>query len=611
MIVSTALTAAERPVPVRATPTPRPCVVVVLEGQQVFPDQDRCEGAGFDVVVLPGGRPVAQQLHERPGLIADREVVWLPTVGVTTSVADADRLFAAHRTHGFSLGAPSLAAGSVSPHSLLLHHSGFALRETNFVERTAPVWTAAVLRAFLPALSSLEVSQDPEAGWANLLTTLPTTTAVYDAATVQAPGAASDLARPLPGHHQQHPGASCSAMLGPEAPAVLSGLDEHGAVVVPTQLLARLVDGLPEGTLAPSPGCAHCGDAHAGLVGRAAARRQVAEARRRDVRARVERRPWRSRARRNLVVLRAGATSLHSAWYTPDRQFDIVVDAHGPHPEQYRDTCDLLFSGLGDTGCLAQHSLFEENPHLLRDYDAFWFPDDDIEASTAQVNALFQLHAEAGFDLAQPALSVDSYFTCSFTVQHQAISVRETNFVESMVPLFTQEALAVCLPTLAQTRSGWGLEVAWQSLLQTIGCRTAIYDCLPVRHTRPAGLHGPQGSDEASARAEFAAMAAQYDCPDVDRRLVLAAWDSTFRRIPPEALGAAMVSGFPATSVQPPHGWDKYAASVAAQRDVSRSRTLSRRSVWSCGSREAGEGQERVPDLLDVHLQDAVGHLFG
>jgi hypothetical protein len=98
---------------------------------------------------------------------------------------------------------------------------------------------------------------------------------------------------------------------------------------------------------------------------------------------------------------------------------------------------------------------------------------------------MFLICEDLKLELAQPALTVDSYFTHVVTLRHSEFQIRFTNFVEIMAPLFSTEMLARAYPTLAGNISGYGLDAVWPRM-SSLG-RVAIIDETPVKHTRPVG----------------------------------------------------------------------------------------------------------------------------
>lgn len=195
--------------------------------------------------------------------------------------------------------------------------------------------------------------------------------------------------------------------------------------------------------------------------------------------------------RRNLVILRAGDRSLHLNWIANARRdFDIFVSYYGEQQDVHAATADLYEMRKGPKwSCIAE--LLEEHPDLIDQYDAFWFPDDDLASDTANINRMFAFFHAFQLNLAQPALTADSYYSWNQVLQDQKQLVRFTSFVEVMAPIFDRQTLQRCLPSFSESRSGWGLDWVWGYLCSQVPQLTmAIIDATPVKHTRPVAGGG-------------------------------------------------------------------------------------------------------------------------
>ena len=196
--------------------------------------------------------------------------------------------------------------------------------------------------------------------------------------------------------------------------------------------------------------------------------------------------------RRNLVVLRAGATSVHRDWRhditAADRNWDLCIswydgaDRFDPDPEaEYQVIQD------NSQKWPAIHRLMAEGSPLWS-YDYILFPDDDLAWSWHGINLAFETMRDFDLLLAQPALEPDSHVIHAITRRVPGSRVRFTNFVEVMTPIFSNEALRVCAPTFGLSRIGFGLDHLWPKLLGEPESRIGIIDCTAVAHTRPQGV---------------------------------------------------------------------------------------------------------------------------
>lgn len=215
---------------------------------------------------------------------------------------------------------------------------------------------------------------------------------------------------------------------------------------------------------------------------------------------------------RNLVVVRAGVSSLHRQWRNSDcvaREWDLVVSRYDGSPD---NTPELLllhhYRGAKLEGLL---HLFNENPELLEIYDFFFLPDDDLLMAECDITRLFTLMNKYEVSLGQPSLTKDSFVSRHITVHNTFTSARFSNWVESMAPCFSKTALQNCLLSFGSNLTGWGVECLWSRLLETE--RIAVIDAVQARHTRPFGgpNHAHVSTRGGSALCEMIALFGRMD----------------------------------------------------------------------------------------------------
>jgi hypothetical protein len=187
--------------------------------------------------------------------------------------------------------------------------------------------------------------------------------------------------------------------------------------------------------------------------------------------------------RPNLVVCTCGErTPVVLGIIDGTRQFDVAIINFAPSVRSYRDIpVELHFEHPGHKWTNIKR--FLETNDLTTRYDFFWFPDDDIRASAADANRLFEIARREGLDLCQPSLSHNSFTSFKVTKHRPGRDVRRTNFVEIMCPLFQANALKTCLPTFDLTHSGWGLDYLWPTLVDS--SRVGVVHAVQVQHTQP------------------------------------------------------------------------------------------------------------------------------
>ncbi|NWG38597.1 MAG: DUF707 domain-containing protein [Hydrogenophilaceae bacterium] len=135
------------------------------------------------------------------------------------------------------------------------------------------------------------------------------------------------------------------------------------------------------------------------------------------------------------------------------------------------------------------YAFFANHPDLLESYEYFWLVDDDIQASASQVEELFSHVEKYQFEIAQPALTPDSYYAHRLTLQCPIFNHRHTNFVELMMPVLSRAVLKQVLPYFRNTQSGLGLDWLWNGFVSRPNETIAIIDRISMSHYRPRNKH--------------------------------------------------------------------------------------------------------------------------
>jgi hypothetical protein len=197
------------------------------------------------------------------------------------------------------------------------------------------------------------------------------------------------------------------------------------------------------------------------------------------------------RRHKHLVLTRIGkGHRLHALLdVEPDsRTWDLAVSLYDEDikPEVGRADFIHYYQGGKWDGI---HLFFTEHPELLARYESYWLVDDDIEAKVEQVDALFAYVRAHGFEIAQPALTLDSFYSYRLTLQCPGFCHRHTNFVELMMPVLTGNVLKEVYPLFKGTRSGCGIDWMWYRFANRPHESVAIIDDIPMSHRRPLKHH--------------------------------------------------------------------------------------------------------------------------
>lgn len=187
-----------------------------------------------------------------------------------------------------------------------------------------------------------------------------------------------------------------------------------------------------------------------------------------------------------LALFRGGPSSLHAhaVQRLGEQNFDYALSWFGDEPPVAADDAVFVHLQKGAKWPGLERTILQ-HWDTIQHYEYVWLPDDDLLCEPELVSRMFAICADLRLDLAQPALTRDSYFSHLITMQHPEYQLRFTNFVEIMAPVLSAEMLARIVPTLAGSISGWGLDSLWPRLTQ-VG-KLAVIDDTPVKHTRPVG----------------------------------------------------------------------------------------------------------------------------
>jgi hypothetical protein len=184
---------------------------------------------------------------------------------------------------------------------------------------------------------------------------------------------------------------------------------------------------------------------------------------------------------------------------------------------------------------------------FLRRYRFILLADDDVYFRPGDISRFFDLCDRHDLYLAQPALRWTTNFSHCVTVRNPLCRIRRTSFVEVMAPCFSARALADLAHTFHLTRSTWGVDLAWASLLRGRGL-TSVVDAVAVDHTRPLDVTGGAWYRKLEAmgvdyRAEYESVKRRF--PEAGRPRTLPSGHVYVAGLP-EAVGAPLAAAFDA-----------------------------------------------------------------
>jgi hypothetical protein len=232
--------------------------------------------------------------------------------------------------------------------------------------------------------------------------------------------------------------------------------------------------------------------------------------------------------RRNLVIVRAGANSLHPTWLlnAESRDWDLVVSVYDDSDFVHGDDVVITHRRGGKWDGIGQY--FDETG-ALDSYDYVWMPDDDIATNCDSISLIFSEMRRLDLDISQPSLSWDSFYTHFITLSCPGLRLRYTNFIEIMIPCANTRIMKLVLPDIRNSMSGFGMDPIWSRLSDEPAFKAAILDSVRMRHTRPVGgsLHTMMGRMDRSATTEAKRIQQLYDVERKIRPLVYAMIDDT------------------------------------------------------------------------------------
>ena len=152
---------------------------------------------------------------------------------------------------------------------------------------------------------------------------------------------------------------------------------------------------------------------------------------------------------------------------------------------------------------LLNRLLAEDDP---AGYDFVLTVDDDIVLPAGFLDLFLGVQASVGFDLAQPARTLNSNADHPIVLQQRGVIARRTLFVEiGPVVSFGREIFDLAFPFDETNPMGWGFENVWSYLLRERGKSQGIVDAVPVDHSIRKPVEHYKWSDAVAARERYLA----------------------------------------------------------------------------------------------------------
>jgi hypothetical protein len=193
----------------------------------------------------------------------------------------------------------------------------------------------------------------------------------------------------------------------------------------------------------------------------------------------------------NLLIIPSGPSALFQTWGSYSQyNFDLaVINWSGETLTNLEDAAYVENTKGQKWKIVGEFA----NKNDLSNYEYIWVMDDDCLTTFDNIEATFNFCKENNLDLAQPALTSDSYRTHPQTFLIHGAKMHITTSVEIMAPIFSRSAWPDCSAhfTKMPLGVGYGLEGYWSEILQSasgttkFGGRVAVIDTYPVKHTKP------------------------------------------------------------------------------------------------------------------------------
>jgi Glycosyl transferases group 1 len=142
----------------------------------------------------------------------------------------------------------------------------------------------------------------------------------------------------------------------------------------------------------------------------------------------------------------------------------------------------------------------------LASYDFVVITDDDIVVPDGFLDLFLGVQAGVGFDLAQPARTLNSHVDHPIVLQQRGVVARRTLFVE-IGPLvsFGREIYELVFPFDETNPMGWGFENVWSYQLRERGRAEGIVDAVPMDHSIRKPVAYYEWSDANADRDQYLA----------------------------------------------------------------------------------------------------------
>lgn len=135
-------------------------------------------------------------------------------------------------------------------------------------------------------------------------------------------------------------------------------------------------------------------------------------------------------------------------------------------------------------------------PDFCKKYDYIFIWDDDIDSLQFSCKRFLDIMERNNLEMAQPALSRDSFFSHYITLHHPTKVGRLTDYVENMVPVFSSDGWEKYWNIMSSDDYFWGWGYTFVARSACKYKNMGIVDSEVVKHTRPVRSTQTKASSE-------------------------------------------------------------------------------------------------------------------
>jgi hypothetical protein len=167
-----------------------------------------------------------------------------------------------------------------------------------------------------------------------------------------------------------------------------------------------------------------------------------------------------------LVFTSAGNNATINKWFGENRDYDIAISWYGSdlNKRKYLKRNSDIFMDRKD-GKFPNFKYLYNNNEFVRNYEAVWICDDDINLEVDKVNRLFEIIKEYDLYILSPSFDPNGKISWKSTIKQNDSFMRYTNFIEMTCPVFSKEALRIIIPNFPDKLKGWGTDWYYMNLL--------------------------------------------------------------------------------------------------------------------------------------------------